>query len=525
MRFFVLAAAIGLATPALQAQKVKVNWSEESKVELEYGSLVRGSGNEMIKLCFENKGGGLFSKRTSTPILSRYSNKLVEQGLRSYNVQEDNITFNGLVSVQNNLFMFTNQYDKETKSTSFYAQKIDAKSLNPSGKSITVARMAAIDRGRQSTGNYELSKDSSKILFFGLSPYSKKDVEKYYMSVYDAEMNKMWDNTVELPYLDKFVSINDYMVTNDGVVGIIIKHYDREVVKEKIKEDGSNIPAYKTKFLLYQKGDSKPKEYVLDLNDKFVQTVQIAGDKNNNLALFGLYKAKYNGYVNGYFMATLNQSAGKIEMSKMEAFPDELVTLVKIDKQGSDKEKDPGLSANFYLADVVERADGSKDYILEYYQKVMRSNYNASSRTWSYYPYYTYGDIIDLHVKNDKTIITRIPKWQATANTYMYSGFKAISVNNKLVLFYNDEKDNVDRDLAKKPDDITNFGKSVLAMAVIDQKDALTRSIIYDHRDMKLTTCIGVSQKLGNDKIGLYAHKTGGLFSSAKDMVGILEVN
>ena len=523
MRILGFLTLLGLATSALNAQKVKVSWSEESKVELEYGSLVKGNGTEMVKLCFENKGGGLFSKRTTTPVLSRYNNKLVEQGLKSYTVAEDNIVFNGLVSVQNNLFMFTNQYDKESKSTTFYSQKIDAQTLNPVGKPNTVAVMAAIDRGRQSTGNYELSKDSSRVLFFGLSPYSKKDVEKYYMSVYDAGMTKLWDNTVQLPYLDKFVAISDYMVTNDGSVGIIIKHYDKEVVKEKIKEDGSNVPAYKTKFLLYQKGEAKPKEYVLDMKDKFVQTVQLVGDKNNSLSLFGLYKNKYDGYVTGYFMASLNQGKNNIETSKMEAFSDELVTLIKKDKQGSNKEKDPGLSSNFNLADIVERADGSKDYILEYYQRQEVSHYNG--RTWSSYTVYTYGDIIDLHVKDEKTVVTRIPKWQITRNTSIYSGFKAVSTNNKLVLFYNDEKDNVERDLSKKPDDITNFGKSVLAMAVIDQKDNLTRNIVYDHRDMKLTTCVRVSQKLTGDKIGLYAHKNGGLFSSAKDMVGILEVN
>jgi hypothetical protein len=38
-------------------------------------------------------------------------------------------------------------------------------------------------------------------------------------------------------------------------------------------------------------------------------------------------------------------------------------------------------------------------------------------------------------------------------------------------------------------------------------------------------TCIGVSQKPTGDKIGLYAQRSRGLFSSAKDMVGILEVN
>lgn len=526
MKIFRWLTVLGVTAPALlNAQKVKVSWSEESKQELRYGSLVKGNGTEMIKLCFEDKGGGFFSKRTTTPILSRYNNKLVEQGVKSYTVAEDNIVFNGLVSAKGNLFLFTNQYDKESKSTSFYAQKIDAQTLNPSGKATTVAVMSALDRGRQSTGHYELSKDSSKILFFGLSPYSKKDVEKYYMSVYDAGMNKLWDNTVQLPYLDKFVTVNDYIVTNDGTVGIIVKHYDKEVVKEKIKEDGSNVPAYKTKILLYTKGEAKPKEFVLAIGDKFVQTVQIAGDKNNNLALFGLYKTKYDGYVTGYFMATLNPAETTIETTRMETFSDELVTLAKVDRQGSNKEKDPGLSPNFYLADNVERADGTTDYVLEFYLMQVVSSYNASTRTYTTYTVYNYGDIIDIHLKGDKTAITRIPKLQTTRNTKAYSGFKAVSVNNKLVLFYNDERDNVERDLAKRPDDLTNFGKSVLAMAVIDQKDNLARSVVYDHRDMKLTTCVGISQKLTGDKIGLYAQKTGGLFSSAKDMVGILEVN
>ncbi|RYY64155.1 MAG: hypothetical protein EOO12_10435 [Chitinophagaceae bacterium] len=308
-----------------QAQRVNVRWSEESKTELEYGSLVKGSGTEMVKLCFESHGGGWFSKKSVTPILSRYTDRLVEQGVRSFSVDEDNVKFDNLLSVGNNLFMFTNRYEKSDKSTSFYAQKIDAKTLAPTGRPINLGVMAALDRSRQSDANYELSKDSSKILMFGLSPYSKKGNEKYYMSVFDQNMNKMWDNTVELPYLDKFVVIFDYVVTNSGDVGVLIKHYDKEVKKEKVREDGANVPAYKAKFLLYTKGSTKPKEYVLDVNDKFVHELQVTSDANNNLTMFGLYKNKYDGYVNGYFITKVNAGGTNVDMVKMEAFPEDMV--------------------------------------------------------------------------------------------------------------------------------------------------------------------------------------------------------
>lgn len=526
MRKCLWGAALLLAG-SVQAQKVNVRWSEESKTELEYGSLVKGSGTEMVKLCFETHGGSFFSKKSVTPILSRYTDQLVEQGVRSFNVDEDNVKFDNLLSVGTNLYMFTNRYERSDKTTTFYAQKIDSKTLAPSGRPVTLGVMSALDRSRQSDANYELSKDSSKILMFGLSPYSKKDNEKYYMAVYDQNMNKLWDNTVELPYLDKFVLIFDYVVTNNGDVGVLIKHYDKEVKKEKIREDGASVPAYKAKFLLYSKGNPKPKEYVLDVQDKFVHELQVTADANNNLTMFGLYKNKYDGYVNGYFISTLNAAGTNVDVVKMEAFPEDMVTLIKKDKQGSDREKDPGLSSHFSLADVVTRADGSTDYLLEYYKKVIvyRTTTNSAGVTMSAgsYPVYHYGDVVDVHVRPGKnTSFVRLPKYQETADYNLYSSFKAVSRNNKLFVFYNDDRGNVDRDLSKRPDDMTNFKKSVLAMATIDANDNLAREQVYDHREMKLTTCVRVSRRINNDTIGLYAQRIGGLFSSAKDMVGIL---
>jgi hypothetical protein len=423
--------------------------------------------------------------------------------------------------------MFTSQYDKDNKSTNFFCQKINITNLNPEGKPVNLGSFDAVNKKSQSTVGYEVSKDSSKILMLGLSPFSKKDNEKYYMAVYDNSMKKMWDNTVELPYKDKFVTIMDNIVTNDGKVGIIIKHYDQEVSnKESVRQDGSRMPSYKTKFLLYESGNTKPAEFVLNTKDKFVHTLQLTNDMNQNLMLFGLYKNKYNGYVSGFFTTTINKDTKEVTVSKMDAFPMEFIEQIKIDKQGSDKEKDPGLGDAFKLAKVVDRADGSKDYILEFQRAVYHpSTYNG--KTWSA-PYwsYNYGDIVDICLKpNGSTVISRIPKMQSTINVLMYSTFQALPYKDKLLLFYNDERDNVERDLAKKPDDITKFSKSVLAMATIDAKGTLTRSTLLDHKEMKLTTCIRESQPLDGKRIGLYALKGAGVFSSAKDMVGILEIN
>jgi hypothetical protein len=543
-----------LLSSLVNAQQVKITWGEEGKKELEFRSLVNGPGNDMVKLSFENHGG-YFQKKTSTPFLFRYDGKLSESNVREYKADEDGIRFNNLVSVKNKIFLFSSQYDKSNKSTAYFCQAVNPSTLNPEGSVINLGSFDAKGKNDETSISFQLSKDSSKIMLFGLSPYSKKENEKYYMAVYDNTMHKLWDNTVELPYKDKYIKVLSKAITSDGKVGVIIKHYDQDVTKESVKGDAGRVPSYKAKFLLYENGVKNPTEYVLNINDKFIETLTLSGDSNGDLSLFGLYKGKHNGHINGYFLADINKDTKAITTKKMETFPEELVELVKKDKQASDKEKDPGLYDEFDLVQVVERADGSKDYLLEYYKVIEHSSSSSSSlggmtRTTdrTYYEY-NFGDIIDINVKKSgPTLCTRIPKLQISYSHAVttsgfgfsfsfkpsraslsygvswYSSFKALPYKDKLLLFYNDDRDNVDRDITKRPDDVVKFGRSVLMMATVDTKGGVSRQSLLDHKKMDLTTCVNESCVLDNNRIGLYALRGAGVFSAARDMVGILEV-
>jgi hypothetical protein len=340
-------------------------------------------------------------------------------------------------------------------------------------------------------------------------------------------MKKLWENTVELPYEDKYVKVMSTEITNDGKVGVIIKHYDQEVTKESVRGDGSRMPSYKVKFLLYEQSNKKPAEFVLDLKDKFVHGLTLTNDNANNFMLFGLYKGKHNGHINGYFITTIDKQTKAVTLNKMEAFSDEIIELCKKDKQASEKESDPGLHDEFQLSKVVDRADGSKDYLLEYYRAVEHvtthtsGNYTYTTVYWEY----DYGDIIDINVKQaGATVVARIPKWQKSIDKTIYSHFKTLTYKDKLLLFYNDDRDNVERDITKRPDDVVKFGRSILMMATVDSKGGITREAILDHKQMDLTTCVNECFTLDATHLGLYALRGGGVFTSAKDMVGILEV-
>ena len=512
------------------SQKVVINWGEESKKELSFGSFVIGNGTDMIKLCFDIKRKGFMGKNsTSTPVLTRYNDKLAEQAEREIEADEDGVKFNNLLSIKGKIFLFTNRYDKETKTTNFYCKPVNIQTLNPEGKLINLGTFDAVKKSSQASVGYEFSKDSSKVIMFGKNAYKKDENEKYYIGVLDNNMSKLWEKTVELPYKDKFVTIIDQLVTNEGKVGVLIKHYDQEVSKESIKKDGEKIPSYKTKLLVYDKDNAKPAEYVLDIGNKFVHTLQLADDNTDNLFLFGLYKQKYNGYINGFFTATFDKKTNTVTTKNINQFPDALVDQIKIDKQGSDKESDPGLSNVFSLASVVDRKNGSRDFILEYSSEVFVPGYSTySNGTWiTSRPYwsYNYGDIIDINLQKDgKALIARIPKMQTSIDVRTFSNFKALAYNNKLLVFYNDDDDNIDRDINKKPDPLHKFNKSVFVMGSIDNAGNVSREILFRNKDNKLTTAVRECVQIDERKIGLYAQKLGGFFSSAKDMVGILEI-
>lgn len=517
-----------LFTCATFAQKAKLTWSPESKIETTFIDLVNGDGTDMVKLGLETSGGGVFGgKRTYTPVLTRYNEQMNLIKEKRYVADEQGFKFDKLISLRKNLFLYTNYYDGDAKATTFYCQAIDKTSLETKGKPLSLGTFDAIRKNTQASLSVLLSKDSSKILVFSLAASSKKDNEKYYMGVYDSDMKKLWEKTVELPYADKFVNVMDWAVTNDGKVAIIIKHYDQEVSSEAVSTDEGKVPSYKTKFIVYDKAKPKPDEFVLDVNNKFLHAVTVTDDNSSSITLFGLYKQKYNGYITGYFVATIDKQTMAIQSKTMNDFSPELLAQIKVDGQGSTRERDPGLSANFKLQQVVQRGDGTKDYLLEYYlREIITSSTNSANGTFrtTTYVRYTHGDILDIGIKPEgQGTVTRVPKFQISTDLYWYSSFKAMTSKDKLLLFYNDDKDNIEKDLSKRPEKITKMKKDDLAMAVIDASGKLMRTSILSNRDLSLPVAVASSLTIDNKRIALYARNLG-LFVQSKDMLGLLEV-
>ncbi len=519
----IICAALVLISISSFAQQATVKWNEPSKDEYNYYAFIRGNGNDMIKVSFVGKLK-LFSIPKLRCLITRYNDKLEVAAEREYENEQKDAMFGKVALIGGNLFMITYVYDRGEDMTTYYRQAIDYNTLEAVGQPVAIATMDAAKKSRQADVDFALSLDSTKLLLFTTAAYDRKSNLKYSFSVFDRNMKKMWNKTIELPILDKFVDVMDIALTNEGKVAVILKHYDQEITREKVRDDGANVPAYKTKLLVYDSKSAKPQEYVIDLGNKFVQTLTITDDKASGLDLFGLYKTKYNGYVNGYFTCNLDAEKLQVKTKLMEKFPDDFIDRVSHDRFGSDRESDPGISGNFKLMAKIDRNGYGTDYVLEYYIVKVYTSYNASTGTTSTHTDYIKGDIADVFVdKAGKVVVTRIPKYQFSGSP-LFEGFTALPYKDKLLLFYNDDRDNVTQDITKRPDDVKNFNKSILLMAAVSPTGDVARSMVIDNRKEDLTSCPELSGKLDGNRIVLYSRKGLGIFGPAKEYVGMLEV-
>jgi hypothetical protein len=502
-RIIVLLIMITAAGDTVLAQKFNVSWGDNARLKYDFEDAVPLSNNQFIILKLKGSGklslfgGGVAEQQ---PILALVDKNMEAITEREIPIQEKGASFKGFEKYGPNIFFLYEAYDRENRTTSVYALKVDEKTLVTSGK-ITLGTYSSDNRYDQAEPTYKLSSDSSKILLFVEGPDRKKENKKFFIGVFDTNLKTLWNKEIELPIGDRYISIYDQDITNDGKVFVAIKHYDKEVTRQMVREDGAKVPSYTYKLLVYDAAHPAAKEITFNLDNQFIQGTKLAYNNNGSVTVAGLYKRKYNGNINGAFYTTFDANTSEVKDPKMVPFTPEMVTLVDKDNFGTDKDSDPGLFPGFRILHILNRSNGSVDLISEYYRLTVITVYNPSTHTSTTSYNYTYGDIVNTNIDKDgKAVFTRIPKNQRLTNSNIFLGYYPIIYGDKLVLLYNDDKDNVERDMAKKPDDVVNFKRSVFMAATIDAKGNVSRQSVYSHVDEEYVTLPREVAKISDTK-------------------------
>lgn len=474
------------------AQKFDVKWNEKQRLTFEYDDAVSLTNGKTILLKKESKGGGVSIFGIGSKVKLKYTLVLADKNMQvqkevEVEMEEKNSFLKGFEKFGNNVFIIYSFYDRETKNTSLVAQKINQETLVV-GASSTLATFESDSKSDQAVTSFWRSSDSTKVMVFAEGPERKKENKKIFFTIFDNDLKKLWGKEAELPMLDKYCFIYDFDLSNEGKVYVAVKHYDKEISKESVRRNSRKVPSYKYKMFIYDQKIPSPREIVFDLNDNFVHGTKISFNKNNTVTVAGLYKKKSSGNITGAFYANIDPVTNEIKSPKMVEFPIEMLTLVDKDNFGTDSKSDPGLYDEFRIRSILTRANGSVDLVSEYYDLDIVTTTQGGTgmsigTTRTEYHYY-YGDVINTNIdKNGKATFTRLPKNQKFINSDIFMGISSFIYKDNLVILYNDDKDNVDRDLEKKPDDIMKFKNSVFVAATIDMKGTLKREAIFSNDD------------------------------------------
>lgn len=471
--FCCLALLLSLGSTDLKAQVINVNWAEKSRVKFDYEDAV----------LLDN--GNYIMRKSSQHIMQMAQNTLVLLNNSMDVIKEKEIKFDEklnhgdeLRKIGNNIYLFYTAYGFSTQIFTYYALKIDEKTLEIQSK-ILLGSLKSNKLVNFLEPTYKLSEDSSKLLFFVEKPDYKKENKQFLMSVLDSNLTPIWSQNIDLNIPAKQVDIYDMDISNIGKVFVSLKHYDQDVTKESIRQDGEKIPSYSFKMFVYDERKTKPKELAFALGNKFIQGSKVVCDNSGEVKIAGFYKAKYNGRITGAFYTTVNDKDLTMSKPQVIPIPDDVIALIDVDGYAKTKGDDPGIDEDFVIQYIKKRENGSIDLVAELHEIKTTTSGTAGSSSTSVT--YYYGDVLNIHVENnEKPIFTRIPKMQWGTSTY-FLGVYPIVYNDKLILLYNDDKDNVEKDISKKPDRIRKFGESILMAGIIDTKGKLTRQKVYSH--------------------------------------------
>ena len=156
------------------SQKFNVNWGDNAKLKYDYEDAVPLNNGNLIVLKFKAGKRSLFGGSVEIqPILVLVDKNMETLKENELAIEDKNASFKGFEKYGENVFFIYESYNREDKTTSVHALKINEKTLTTSNQ-ITLGTYSSDSRSDQAEPSYKLSLDSSKVLLFVEGPDRKK---------------------------------------------------------------------------------------------------------------------------------------------------------------------------------------------------------------------------------------------------------------------------------------------------------------------------------------------------------------
>jgi len=330
---------------------------------------------------------------------------------------------------------------------------------------------------------FERSPDSSKFLFFFANEVSAANI---YICVTDTNLNVLWQRMENLGRSSNELSIKRAVIDNNGNVYLAYKLIGSKKV-QFAPGDINHIAVFNDKKKVIDKK--------IDLKEAQMKEIALRISQNNESLLFGgFYFVEDFDFLEGAFSGQMNLQDYKIAGVRKEDFPDKLLAELETDGWAETKKKKYGVRSNI-IPFPFSLPDGSVTIFGEFRRTEQGTNYKTGAPTGSFM---IAGSILYINLNNSSSIFSRIPKARVSAGTATGDSYSVFTVDDKIILFYNDKESNLSKKLSEAPDRSDNYSNVVLAAAIIDKNGAVSRQKVVDLQKedfMALTSQIYKDQK------------------------------
>ena len=318
-------------------------------------------------------------------------------------------------------------------------------------------------------------------------------------------MKEIKNLKVELPYKDRYFSVESYVLANDGTIFMLARiNLSKKERKEKEKDESTY---YYEIISINTEGKGEVAEYEINLKGKFIEDVSFSYDEDQKKIIcagfYGNLEKGTNG-INGIFFMRIDKASKNVEATGFKELDKDFVADLT-SKRSAAKEK--GISSLFNIKKFVRKSDGGAvliaEYTYDYTVTTCTTDPKTGARSCTTTYHYVRNNILAINIAQDGTIkwLTNIPKYQHTVNDGgAYNSFLFSTFNDKMYFIYNDNAANLDPTKVKTVKDIrtmSNPKKSTCVLVELNEGGEFSKKAIFNSKENKFILMPKFASRVG----------------------------
>jgi len=459
--------------------------------------------------------------------IEEYDNeeKLVRSQRLELKYKNKRRTFQDVVKIGGQFYFFTSFLNEAQKINYLFYQTLNRKLL-PSRKLTKVAQIPAPNEARPGNFNLLISSDSSKVLIYSQLDNRNKEPARFSLSVFDNQMQPLWNKEVTLPYNEQQFEIEDYRLDDQGNVYLLGRQY-----LDGRRDSRGGAPNYQYNILTYTNAGQDKQEYRVAVGDKFISDLTFRIGDDGNLTCAGFFSEQAANSAKGTCFFRIDLESREVYNINFKEFDfgfraQGLSGSGARRAQRAEQEGDTRSEAELFrysLDRLILRSDGGAVLVAEqYYVTEQFNRFNRGSMFWGD-PFlwndpmmnnqtdfiFHYNDIIVVNIRPDGSIewATRIPKYQRTLNDGGYfSSYAMAVVRDRLYFVFNDNSRNFENDGNTR---LFNFDprRAVIAVAELRRDGELSMFPLFGNQQAGIIARPKMCRQVGSRQMMIYGER------------------